>query len=1075
MSKLLYFLTLFIFIPFCLHAQNGIFKGRVVDENGNPVSGVNVIVKGTKKGTQTDKEGKFSISVARSGSVTLSFSSIGFGTKDLISVPDENLSVQIKREALTQEDVVVIGYQTVKRKDVLASISSVGSKELKDIPINSAAEALNGRLAGVTATTAEGSQDAAVRIKVRGGMSISGDNSPLYIVDGIQIENALNNLSPQDIQSIDVLKDASATAIYGARGGNGVILITTKHGKPGRFKLSYNGFVGFKVLPKKLKVLSPYDFVIYQSERSRGSNVDSVNFSNNFGTTWDTLANYKTVAPEDWQGDVFGNTGLTTTHSLSALGGTKKVSYSFGYTYNSDKSIVINSIYKRNILNFKNDYTITSKLKAGLGINYMYSEVYGAGVSDTKGSTYNRLRNAVKYRPYLSPGMDAQANDPLADPNPGNGLGLVNPLQLASSEYRVKKNSDFNWYVFAQYEILKNLTFKSTFGLDFNVLRDLQFSDTLTPYSVIQGAKKPISQLDTTTRKSMTNSNVLTYAVTGLGGKHNFSVLVGEETYNLRTTITNDLFKLYPSFTSHDAAFDQTGLGVSFAGYPKLHSTRETSLSFFSRASYSYMDKYLFSFNLRADGSSKFKPGRQWGYFPSGSVAWRVKNEKFMENVDFINDLKFRFGYGTVGNNRIADYQYQTTFNPNTYYYNINNQIINGFTSAALANPILKWESTVNKNYGIDISFLNRRFDLSVDYYDNNSKDLLLFVPIAATYGYSLQYQNIGKTNNKGIDIQLNAAIIKKKNFTWTANFNLSHNVNKVVALGLNQTSLFPAASWGVSGQPTDYITRIGDPVGSMWGLVNDGFYKVTDFDYNTSTSIYTLKAGVVSDAGIIGTVQPGSIKYKDLNGDGVIDLNNDRQVIGNPTPKFTGGLNQQFTYKHWDLSIFANFSYGNSIYNANKIEFTNGYINNSNMLDIMSGRWRVVTATGQTAQYVNSANQVWGIAPDQLAALNAGATIWQPLKSAGAFYPSSWAIEDGSFLRINNVTLGYTLPPIKYEWLNISKLRFYFTVNNLAIITKYTGYDPEVSVSGNVLTPALDYSAYPKSRSFIFGVNANF
>jgi len=1072
MNKLITLLAILFLLPFTLLAQNKTARGRVLDENGKPLAGVTVTGKGSAKGTQTDKDGSFSFSVpANTTQLTVSY--VGYVTQTVGVTGDQ--SVQMVREITTGEDVVVIGYQSIKRKNLLASVSSVSSKDLKDIPINSAGEALNGRLAGVTATTAEGSPDATINIRVRGGISITGNNSPLYVVDGIQIENALNTLSPQDIQSIDVLKDAAATAIYGARGGNGVIIITTKSGKKGKLKISYNGFAGVKFLPKKLGVMSPYEYVVYQSERSRGSSTDSATFTKNFGTTWDTLSNYRNIDPVDWQDEVFGNTGMVMSHSISGSGGGKYVTYSFGYTHNDDRPVVINSYYKRHLMNLKNDYTITSRLKAGIGLKYMYQDVYGAGVSDTKGSSYNRLRNAVKYRPFLSPAQELDAADPLADPNVGNGLNLVNPISLANSEYRVKVTSDFNYYAYAQYKILKNLTFKSTFGLDYNVTRDLQFSDTLTPYSIIQGAKKPIAQLDTTTRRSITNSNVLTYSVKDFRKKHDFDVLLGEETYDLRTTTTNQLFKGFPSFTSHNTAFKQTNLATSFAGYPKLIKKRETYLSFFGRLNYAFLDKYLFSFNFRADGSSKFMPGSQWAYFPSGSFAWRVKNEKFMENVNFINDLKFRVGYGEVGNSRIADYLYLTTFNLNSFFYGINNQVVPAYTSASLANPILKWESTVNRNLGMDISFLNRRIDLSVDVYKNNSKDLLLNVPIAATYGYASQVQNIGKSSNKGIDVQLNAEIIKKKNFTWSANFNISHNVNKVEALGKNQVSLFPAASWGVSGQPTDYITKVGEPVGSMYGLVNDGFYKVSDFDYNPATSIYTLKAGVVSNIGIIGTVQPGAIKFKDLNNDGIIDLNNDRQIIGNPTPKFTGGLNQNFTYKNWDLSAFVNFSYGNDIYNANKIEFTNGYTGNSNMLDIMNGRWRVVTATGQTAQYVNSANQVIGIAPDQLSALNAGATIWAPLKSAGAFYPSSWAIEDGSFLRINNITLGYTLPPVKLEWLKISKMRFYVTANNLHVFTKYTGYDPEVSVSTNGLTPALDYSAYPKSRSFIFGVNATF
>ena len=349
-----------------------------------------------------------------------------------------------------------------------------------------------------------------------------------------------------------------------------------------------------------------------------------------------------------------------------------------------------------------------------------------------------------------------------------------------------------------------------------------------------------------------------------------------------------------------------------------------------------------------------------------------------------------------------------------------------------------------------------------------------------STYGYTTQLQNIGKTNNRGIEVQLAASIIRKPGFTWTANFNISSNKNKVVGLGVNQPYFFPAASWGVNGQPTDYIVRIGDPVGSMWGLTTDGFYTVDDFNYAPGAGgygVYTLKAGVPTYGSALGILQPGAVKFKDLNNDGVVDIDNDRKIIGKPNPDFTGGLSQQFTYKNWDASLFVNFSVGNDIYNANKIEFSNGFTPNSNLLSTMENRWRVVTATGQTAQYINATNQIIGIAPDQLRALNANATIWQPARGTGAaaFIPHSWAIEDGSFLRFNNLTIGYTLPVKNLAGIKMSRLRFYLTGNNIAVITNYSGYDPEVSVRNNPLTPGLDYSAYPKSRSFIFGVNASF
>ncbi len=1076
MSKLLTFLILLFLIPFSLLAQNKTIKGKVVDESGNPVANVNVLAKGTKKGTQTDNAGNFSIAVPESGSAELVISSIGFAAKNVTVSGNDAGTVKLVKEVITQEDVVVIGYQTVKRKDVLASVSSVGARELKDIPINSAAEALNGRLSGVTATTAEGSPDAQINIRVRGGISISQDNSPLYIVDGVQVENGLAAISPQNIQSIDVLKDAAATAIYGARGGNGVVIITTKSGRVGKLKLSYNGFVGVKFLAKKLKVLSPYDFVTYQSERSRGTSVDSIAFANRFGSTWDTLTNYQNVDAVDWQGEVFGRTGVMQTHNLSGSGGTKKITYSFGYTYNDDKAVVLNSSYKRHLLNAKVDYNVTSKLKVSVGARYTHTDVYGAGTSSDQGTSYNRLRNAVKYRPFLSGNQSILDQDPYADPSAGNGLILVNPILLVNSEYRKKTTNVLNINGSANYKILKHLSFKTTFGYDQSKTMDRQFTDSLAPYAVTQGGGKPIVQLDSMEAKTFSNSNVFIYSLKGIRKKHDIDIVVGEETYDLKTETRTQLYNKFPTFTAYNDAFKNLALGTSVLGYPRLGKTRYTNLSFFGRVNYGFKDKYLISINAREDGASKFGPGNKWGTFPAGSVAWRVSKEKFMENVKFINELKFRFGMGKIGNNRINDYLYLTTYSNNgSIYYGLNNSSVNGYYSTSLVNPDLKWESTVTRNFGVDLSLFNRRIDLTVDFYKNTSSDLLLNVPVASTYGYPYQLQNVGKTSNKGVDLQLNAAILKRKNnFTWTVNYNMSFNKNKILQLGTNQNSFYPLPSWGVSGQPTDYIERIGDPVGSMWGLVNDGFYGVNDFNFNTTTGAYTLKAGVPDAKSIVGVIQPGTIKFKDLNGDGIVDLNNDRKIIGNPTPKFTGGLNQQFTYKHWDMSVFVNFSYGNDIYNANKIELTNAYTNDANLLDIMKDHWKIVTATGQTAQWVVGST-AYGIAPDQLSALNANAKIWQPIKSSGAFYPSSWAIEDGSFLRINNVTLGYSLPVNKLTRLHMSQLRFYATANNLAVLTSYSGYDPEVSVRKSGLTPGLDYSAYPKSRSFIFGINASF
>jgi TonB-linked SusC/RagA family outer membrane protein len=1078
-----------LFLSLLAFSQERQIKGRVTDDAGTPIVGASVQVQGDKKGTVTDKNGDFTLSITGTGNVTLVITATNHKTFTISTDGSAPVLAKLEKDVVVLEDVVVTGYQTIKRKDLTASVSSIGAKDLKDNTFTSAAEALNGRLAGVTATTSEGSPDAAIRVRVRGGISITQNNDPLYVVDGVQIENALNVIAPGDIQSIDVLKDAAATAIYGARGANGVFVITTKTGKPGRTIVTYDGFVGVRELANKLKVMSPYDYVIYQWERTRPNSTDSTNFAKSFGTTWDTLNVYKDMPPIDWQEEIMGNTGITTKQNIGVSGGSKKITYNFGYTYNNEKPIVVNSNFNRHIVNARGDYKITNKIKIGAGARYTYQDVVGAGISSETSTSYARLRNAVKYRPFFADTLALDDPDPLVV-NPGNGVALVNPIALSNAEYRRKITSAYNLNANLSYDITKHLNFRSTFGYDKNDFTDQQFFDSITSFSTNSGGGKPIVRADSLYRKIINNSNVFTYSVKDYKGKHDFDVLLGEETYESTTDSRSGQFQNFPKFTSHDDAFNNTGLGTVYAGFPIYVKTKYTSLSFFGRINYAFLDRYLLSLNVRYDGASKFAEPKRWGTFPGGSIAWRVSREKFMENVSFISDLKLRFGYGRIGNNRIDDYLYLTTFNYGTSFYGLNNQTVNAYTENSLANPDLQWESLVNRNYGIDMSLFKNRLNMSFDVYNNTSDKLLLRSKIAPTYGFTDQLQNVGATSNKGVELQLNAVIMRKPNngFTWNANFNISHNKNTVEALSKGQTEFAGGPAWGISGQPNDYLVRIGSPVGSMYGWVTDGYYKTTDFDYDITTTRYTLKSGVPEMKVVGSNAVPGALRFKDISGpsgkpDGVID-DFDRTIIGNPTPKFSGGLSQQFTYKKWDASVFVNFSYGNDIYNANKIEFTSAYNVTNNLLDDMSDRWRTVDANGkviESFQLVGGKIYAFGAAPDVLAQANANAKIWMPsgLTNFGSgtggfsYFPHSWAIEDGSFIRLNNITIGYTLKP--KAKIGITKLRMYLSGNNLAVITNYSGYDPEVSVKSSGLTPGLDYSAYPKSRTFIFGVQATF
>jgi TonB-linked SusC/RagA family outer membrane protein len=1069
MRKFTWLLSVVLLFPLLLAAQTRVIKGKVLDEAGQPLAGVSIIPAGSKTGTQTDKDGAFSISVK--GDPVLLFSFVGYKAQTVNTVGVETLTITMEPAATSGDEVVVIGYATVKRKDLTASVSSVGAKQLKDIPINSAAQALAGRLAGVQITGTEGTPNAEVLIRVRGGGSITQDNSPLYIIDGVQVENALNVISPQDIETVDVLKDASATAIYGARGANGVVIITTKGGKNQKTTISYNGLFGFNKVANKLKVMNPYEFVTYQWERSRGNATDSSNFARQYGTTWDTLQNFKNVPFIDWQDIMFGRRALFQTHNVSMVGGNASTTYNLSLTSNREQGVMLLSDFDRKLVNFKLDHNVNSKLKVGFNTRYNNTIVNGAGTSTPGSSATNRLRHSVKFRPLLLPGQNLDDFD--ADYNNqtnANSLGLVNPILLNEAEYRRNYLDVINLSGFVDYKLKNYLTFRTTIGYDININRQTAFDDTITGNARLNGGGNPMASISTTKRTILNNSNVLTFNNAKLKGdfhkKNRIIVIAGQEIFISQTNTQNILGRDFPVGIDARKALANMNLGTPFLdnSRPPTFETENRIASFFGRVNYDYDGRILTAFSLRADGSTKFAEGRQWGYFPSGSVAWRVSNEKFFSGLrNTINDLKFRVSYGEAGNNRIGDFLFLTQFNSGTQYW-LNNQLVGGFAPEALANENLKWETTISRNIGLDLGFLSNKLQLSVDLYQNTTRDLLVDVPIPTTSGWVTQIQNVGSTENRGIEFQLNADVINRRNFSWTINFNASSNRNRVTSLGTFQNFYLRNSGWGFSNTPADFIIRVGSPVGSMWGYVTDGFYQISDFIYNAQTGTYTLRPEVPSNASVMQPPQPGTIKFKDLNGDGVVnDL--DRTVVGVAQPKWFGGLNQMFSYKNFDMSIFINYQFGNDVYNANKLEFTTGYQTNANMLSIMNNRWRRVDENGVVVTD-----------PEALAKLNANATLWQPSTSSNSFVLHSWAVEDGSFVRINNVTLGYTIPAKAFGNLKIQKARAYFTVNNLAVFTRYSGYDPEVSTRRRTPeTPGVDYSAYPRSRSFILGLNFSF
>jgi TonB-linked SusC/RagA family outer membrane protein len=967
------------------------------------------------------------------------------------------------------DEVVLVGYTKVSKKDVTNSVSSVKAEAIKDMPSTNAAEAIQGRMAGVQVSLSEGSPGADVDIVIRGGNSITGSNAPLYIVDGVQMDNALSILSPKEIESIEVLKDASSTNIYGARGANGVVMITTKGGrKRAKTSINYNGFLGVRKIQNTIDVLDPYQYVLYQYEvyNKGGVQTDIDAFKARYGT-YDQLSKYKDVQKRDWQDEVFGREAFNFTHNLAVTGGSDNSSFALSLNNVEEDGIMIGSGFKRSMLNFKYDYDISKKLNFTLNTRYSRQTIFGTGTSSTGSQSTNRLRNAVRYQPFEG-GSNVNVDD--FDPLFANETNLVNPILLANNEIKENGRNDLLLNGTLEYKISKDFTFRSVIGY---LQRDEylnQFSGTITSVAR-QNNDQPVVVLNKSQTRRITNTNTLNYRKTF--GSHKLDLLVGQEIVKTDGESLGMTIKWFPKSISAEEAFANIQSASPPGGLvqdaPKAGRNPDRLASFFGRANYIFKNKYIFTASMRADGSSVFGAGNQWGYFPAASAAWKITEENFLKESQTISELKLRAGYGLSGNNRIGSFLYDTFFTTSSDYgYAFGTNVTPGATTGnILANKNVTWEKSASKNLGLDFGLFKGKVYGTLDVYQTDTKDLLLLAQIPKDRGYEYQYQNSGSTTNKGIEFSIGSTIINKENFTWKMDANISSNKNTIKSLGNNASPssfsyLYPS---GWQNSLNDFLVQVGKPVGTFWGYQTAGRYEVSDFDYNPATQVYTLKAGIPSSAAAANgakLIQPGDLKLQDLNGDGIID-NKDMTDLGNAQPKFYGGFSQNFRYKNWDMSLMFNFSVGNKVYNANKIEYSTQYLyKDNNMLAEVADRFRWFDDAGVK---VND--------PTALAALNANTTGWTP--PAGAYFLHSYAIEDGSFLRLNNVTLGYSLGKEFTKQLGLSNFRLYFTMNNVFTITGYSGYDPEANTRRNPLTPGVDYAAYPRSRFILSGVDITF
>ena len=1057
-------------ISLSVSAQTQTVKGTVTDKTGETVIGASVVEKGNpSNGTITDIDGNYTLTVP--AKATIVFSYVGYTTQEAAVKGQSVINIVMSEDAQALEEVVVIGYGSVKKKDLTGLVATVNSEVLAAVPVASATEAMTGKMAGVQITTTEGSPDAEMKIRVRGGGSITGDNTPLFIVDGFPVES-ISDIPASDIEDMTVLKDASSTAIYGSRGANGVILVTTKSGKEGKVNVSYNAYYSWKKIAKTLDVLSASDYAKWQYELAllKNNGKDLSSYENFFGKYAD-IDLYNGIAENDWQDLTFGRIGHTFNHNLSITGGSDKVKYSFNYAHMNDKAIMEGSNFKRDNFSLKLNTKPTKNTTVDFTIRYAETDILGGGANDVS-STYDsdkRLKYSVIYTPIPLKNLDSSAGS--EDDDLGN---LYDPLVSISDNDRKQERKSLNMAGSFGWEIFKNFKVKAELGYDDYRNNDQRFWGTTTyyiknvPAAANQG--KPAIQLQETNRHKFRSTNTVSYDFSKLlkNDKHHLNALIGHEWIVTKSSKLTNIVHGFPEGFTADQAWKLTSMGTPY-NIDNYLNPDDKLLSFFGRVNYDFDSKYLFSATFRADGSSKFSEGNQWGYFPSAALAWRVSSEPFMESTrEWLDDLKLRFSYGTAGNNNIPSGQMVQT------YANSATAWINGFTnywapSKTMANPDLKWETTITRNLGLDFTILGGKLNGNIEAYINTTKDLLIQFPVGGT-GYDNQYRNMGKTQNKGIEATINWTAVNKKN--WGLNFsaNIGFNKNEIKDLGMMDD--FGAETyWASSEIGNDFWIAKGGSVGQMYGYKSAGRYEVSDFEgYDADKNAWILKDGVVDCTSAVGKVRPGTMKLQDLSGkdgqpDGVIDAN-DKTIIGDANPDATGGFSINARAYGFDLSANFNFSIGNDIYNANKIEFTStGKYQYRNMIDEMASgkRWTNLNADGTLCND-----------PVKLAEMNANTTMWSPYTDRMIF--SDWAVEDGSFLRLNTLTLGYTLPTELVKKASIKSLRFYVTAYNVFCLTSYSGYDPEVSsVRKTNLTPGVDYSAYPKSRQFVVGVNLNF
>lgn len=1056
-----------MFLSISMMAQKVPVSGTVSDQTG-PVIGASVIEKGTTNGTMTDNDGHFTLTVSKGAVIEIS--SIGYKTQEITVGAQTNFTVTLSEDNEFLDEVVVVGYGSMKKSDLAGASVSMKESDLKGSIISSLDQSLQGRAAGVTAVTTSGAPGSSSSIRVRGQATINANAEPLYVIDGVIVQGGgntgadfglgdalgngkvstispLSTINPADIVSMEILKDASATAIYGAQGANGVVLITTKHGKSGEAKFSYDGMVAMSRQAVRLNMMNLREYAQYYNEMIEE------------GDIYETNPYYATPSllgkGTNWQDEIF-RTAWQHQHQLSAQGGSDKVQYYVSGSYMDQQGTIIGSNFNRFSVRTNLDAQLKKWLK--LGVNATYA------------ITNDNLKLADSNQGLIYYSLTTIPDIPVYDVN-GNysstireGYTSPNPVALAMMDEILLKRKKLSGNIYAELTPIKHITWRTELGFDMGESDANRYKPMIDLGGWVRSQNSISYQKNSNYFWQL--KNYLTYA--NQWGKHSVTAMVGQECWESRWN--------YLSGSNTDLPSDEVHNVALATGTPSISSGFGSSsmASFFTRETYNYGDRYLGTYTYRYDGSSNFGPKNRWAGFHSVALAWRFSNEKFFEPVKkVIDNGKLRLGWGQTGNSSIGSYAWGAAIT------RMPSALGMGFRPSNIPNTSIRWESQEQYNVGLDLGFFNGRLNLTVDAYYKKSDDMLMSMQLPSYMGTqgngSSKLQapkgNYGSIENKGLEITLDAHPVQLKNFSWDSNFQISFNKNKLLSLSdTENATLVGYGQWG----DVVCVSEIGKPLYNFYGYKVEGVYKDLDDIQNSAKPAKYPSDGVFSRG---NTVWVGDIKYKDVDENGIID-ERDRTDIGSPLPKFTFGWTNTFRYKNLDLSIFLNGSYGNKVMNYNSLTLTHMNSTWTNQLQSVVSKRARLEPIDPTIVYADGSK--WFDHIDNVRVKNPGTKI--PHTSINDPNDndriSDRYVEDGSFLRIKNITLGYTFPKALLNKAKIENLRVYVNIQNLYTFTKYTGYDPEVGAStqdSSGLTYGLDNGRYPSPAMYSFGLNITF